>query len=393
MRLLVVNDFGIQGGGTENRVRLLLDEFLRRRYVSSVDILQSAGRPVPQDDTMRVTQTCGGVRETYRLTRRIIREKKIDIVQAHNMLSVTPSVVAAAHRANVPVVWFAHDYWPLCAHRSFVDAFRAREKQTCSHANFRACLPCCGARARLRLWIFRRMMRTVESAIASAECVRRVYEDHGFLRGTWSVIAPWIDTSVFHGGDAHSRQPIVVFTGSLIDYKGAWVLAHAAKLIRAQVPAARFIFIGGSGREEAPYRKDIENIFREGGVSEGAEFREYASWRELAGVYRKAGVYVCPTVCMETFGLNWAEAMACGTPVVASQIGSLPEFLENKAVLVPPRSPEKLAEGVIRVLKDKALAEKLGSEGIQYCAQRFNVSTAAEKIIARYEAVRARRSH
>ncbi len=385
MRLLVLNDFGIQGGGTENRVRLLLHEFLRRGYVTSVDIVQLDKRPVPPPEkNITVFQSDGSFRRTYRVVRRIIGEKKIDLVQAHNMAGITPAGVPAAVKAGVPVVWFAHDYWPLCAKRSFVDPFTASSRQTCRSAHYARCCGCVGLRTVLRMEVFRFLMKGVSRAIASCVFVRDMYEAHHVLRRRWMVAAPWIATEVFAGGLPAERDHSIVFTGSLIDYKGAWVLANAAAQIKKSVSDARFLFIGAGAQEGDVYRRRIEDTFVRAGLKDSLRFYPHLPWQELAHIYRTAGVYVCPTVCMETFGLNWAEAMAAGVPVVASAIGSLPELLAGKGMLVPPRNHEELAGAVINVLKDKELSLRLSRDGMEYVRASFSVSQAAEAIFAEY---------
>ena len=382
MRLLVLNDCGIQGGGTENRIRLLLDELLRSKTVTSVDILQSADRPAYSlSRAFSVSSTGGGFRRTYRQAGDIIRRKRIDLIQAHNMQGMTPCGIEAARRAGIPVVWFAHDYWPLCSRRSFVDASRARFRSTCGAARTAACMRCAGLRTLARMQLYRFCMRGVDLAVATCDFVRAFYERHGFLRGRWQVVPPWISTDIFSAvSEDSARERTVVFTGSLLDYKGAWVLAQAAPLIRERFPDVRFLFIGAEEEKIGP----VAAVFAQAGLSGAVTFKGYTRWEDMVRIYRRAGVYVCPTVCMETFGLNWAEAMACGVPVVASAIGSLPEFLKGRAVLFPARDHLRCAGAIIRVLEDRTLAGELSVKGAGYVRSHFQVKKAADTLGAGY---------
>jgi glycosyltransferase involved in cell wall biosynthesis len=70
--------------------------------------------------------------------------------------------------------------------------------------------------------------------------------------------------------------------------------------------------------------------------------------------------------------------------VVASDIGSLPDFLKGRAILVTPRDKDKLAEGIISVLKDKSLAEELSRKGIEYIENNFRVKHSADEILNLY---------
>jgi alpha-1,3-rhamnosyl/mannosyltransferase len=72
---------------------------------------------------------------------------------------------------------------------------------------------------------------------------------------------------------------------------------------------------------------------------------------ELLALYRGAAAYVDASL-YEGFGYQVLEAMACGTPVVATDVTSIPEITGGAALLVPPRSPERMAEALERVLAD-----------------------------------------
>ena len=82
----------------------------------------------------------------------------------------------------------------------------------------------------------------------------------------------------------------------------------------------------------------------------------------LSILYRLASVFVFPSL-YEGFGLPPLEAMACGTPVVTSNVSSLPEITGDAAVLVDPYDVSSIVEGVRRVLTDPALADDLRRKG------------------------------
>lgn len=86
---------------------------------------------------------------------------------------------------------------------------------------------------------------------------------------------------------------------------------------------------------------------------------------EMADAYRKADVFVFPS-WIEGYGLPPLEAMACGVPVVTSDCGGIQDFAEDgtNALIVPPRDPQALAEAILRLLRDRSLAEKLTSNGL-----------------------------
>ena len=108
---------------------------------------------------------------------------------------------------------------------------------------------------------------------------------------------------------------------------------------------------------------------------------------DLPALYSAADVLVMPSL-YEGFGLPLLEAMACGTPVVASNAASLPEVVGDAGPLVNPNDPDALAEALARVVSDSGLHADLRARGLARAAQ-FTWQTAAAKLLAVYERVGA----
>lgn len=91
--------------------------------------------------------------------------------------------------------------------------------------------------------------------------------------------------------------------------------------------------------------------------------REGQSHEDLAAWYRGALGFVFPSI-HETFGLPVLEAMACGCPVITSNVTAMPEMTENAAILVNPRSNDEIADAIQRVVEDAKLRESLREKGL-----------------------------
>ncbi|MFQ6001145.1 MAG: glycosyltransferase family 4 protein, partial [Anaerolineae bacterium] len=102
-------------------------------------------------------------------------------------------------------------------------------------------------------------------------------------------------------------------------------------------------------------------------------------------LYNLADLFVFPSL-YEGFGLPPLEAMACGTPVVASDLSSLPEVVGDGALLVPPQEVEALAAAMEKALSDPSLWEELRRKGLER-AKRFTWSEAAKRLLAIYRQV------
>jgi glycosyltransferase involved in cell wall biosynthesis len=95
-------------------------------------------------------------------------------------------------------------------------------------------------------------------------------------------------------------------------------------------------------------------------------------------------VFVCPSL-WESFGMILLEAMACKTPIVATKVASIPEVVGECGVLVEPRNPRALADGIRRLLDDKKNAKKLAQKAYSRLAQNFTVERMTDDYIKLYE--------
>src|SRR5439155_16990985 len=111
----------------------------------------------------------------------------------------------------------------------------------------------------------------------------------------------------------------------------------------------------------------------------------------LAVMYRLAGVFVFPSL-YEGFGLPPLEAMASGTPVVTSNISSLPEVAGDAAVLVDPHFPQAIADGIHTVLTDESVRRTLRQKGLARAAQ-FSWEESVRRVLAIYRAAATAPSH
>jgi glycosyltransferase involved in cell wall biosynthesis len=118
------------------------------------------------------------------------------------------------------------------------------------------------------------------------------------------------------------------------------------------------------------------------------EFTGRVPTPDLVRHYNEARLFVTSSV-HEGFGLPLAEAMACGTPAIGTQIGAYQEIADHNenAWLVPPRDPRALADAIRRLWQDDALRERLGGAARQRIVERFNWRKAAEETLAVYEEV------
>ena len=165
--------------------------------------------------------------------------------------------------------------------------------------------------------------------------------------------------------------PVVGFVGRIEPRKGPLDLVRAAATIRAGEPGARIVLVGDDPYDSAP---DYAALVRE------AEGIEHIAWvPDGAAVMRHLDVLVAPSR-QEPFGTVLAEAMAAGTPVVATRVGGLAEVVADGVTgrLVTPGRPDELAAAVLEVLAARA---RMGAAARER-AQRFGADAYADRVEA-----------
>lgn len=120
------------------------------------------------------------------------------------------------------------------------------------------------------------------------------------------------------------------------------------------------------------------------GLPEGSvKFLDYVPDEDLVYLMNGASVFVYPSL-YEGFGLPPLEAMACGVPVISSNISSIPEVVGDAGILVDPYSVEELSNAIQRVLEDSTLAKELGQKGLERSRQ-FSWERTARETLKVYE--------
>jgi alpha-maltose-1-phosphate synthase len=170
------------------------------------------------------------------------------------------------------------------------------------------------------------------------------------------------------------RPPYVLFVGRITDQKGIFHLLEAAPLLP---PGVQVVLCAS-----APDTPEIESRLRQAvtGRPNVVWINAMVAVEEVVQLYTHAAVFACPSV-YEPFGLINLEAMACGTPVVASAVGGILEVVEDgvTGLLVPPGRPDELAGALNRVIGDRALAQSLGQAGRRRVEERFSWASVAER--------------
>jgi spore coat protein SA len=196
-----------------------------------------------------------------------------------------------------------------------------------------------------------------------------------------AIVRNGADTELFYPSiekPAERSLPVVLFAGRMNKDKGVHIFTAAMRLLQDRGVAVEARIVGASsfgGSKPTPYISELIAT-----APNNVKFIGYCSGKDLADEFRAADVFCCPSVWQDPFPMVNLEAMACGLPVVATNVGGIPEaFREGGGLLVEPNSPEQLAEAISTLLHNEAARKEIAREGYQSFVKNFTWSAVRDQ--------------
>jgi phosphatidyl-myo-inositol alpha-mannosyltransferase len=350
-------------GGVTEHVHFLRRELVARGH--RVTIVTSHMKPAVEDGpgvvrvgTSRVLPSNGSLARIttgWGLSRRlesVFTERGIDLVHVHGGLAPTFGILAprAAERVGIPCVATFHSW------------FRRSVGYEC-YRHF-----------------FRRESARLKARIAVSEPVVRAM--HRYFHDEWEIVPNGVDTTSFHPNgrrpaDAlRDGRPRLLFLGRLDPRNGLGTVLKAMPRILEHFPGAQ-LTVAGDGPLRPLYERQAARF--------GDRVRLVGRiYDERPEHYGTSDLYLCPTD-KASFGITLLEAMACGTPLVVSDIVGFRELVAGgkEAVLVAADDPDAWSQVVIDLLKDPERRAVMGAAG-RAKAESYSWPEVAERILAIY---------
>jgi D-inositol-3-phosphate glycosyltransferase len=289
---------------------------------------------------------------------RITRDIDYDLIHAHYWLSGVVGLTLRA-RWSVPMLQMFHTLGDL---KNRV-ARRAADVEPAVRLDEEA-----------------RIIASAERLVAASVAERAYLVRHAGADPERIAVVPCgVDTDLFKPGDAEdaraalgiSREPCILYVGRLAPIKGLETLLDAVGALARRGRSVRLVVVGGEADEprdghERGLRARIDAL----GIHDRVSFVGPQRQESLRTHYVAADVTVLPSH-YESFGMVALEAMACGSPVVASRVGGLTTTVRDGVTgfLVPEGDVSALAERLDTLLGDGDLRWRLGREGVRWAAQ------------------------
>jgi glycosyltransferase involved in cell wall biosynthesis len=174
-------------------------------------------------------------------------------------------------------------------------------------------------------------------------------------------------------------DPVLLTVARLDPPKGHRFLFSALSAVRRSYPAIKLLVVG-----DGPSRSSLEALCRDLDLNESIVFT--GTRFDVPELLAIANVFVLPTLS-EGMPLTLLEALAAGVPTVMSRIGPIEEVIveDENGILVPPRSPSALANGILRLLNYPEKAQAMGERGKALVNEKFSANRSAKALTSLYE--------
>ncbi|MDK2782824.1 MAG: hypothetical protein PWQ32_413 [Thermococcaceae archaeon] len=177
------------------------------------------------------------------------------------------------------------------------------------------------------------------------------------------------------------EEPVILYPATLRPLKNQLGFLKAISALEKELEDYRIIFAGGP--KDKNYEIKLRSLAKETNLN--VEFAGKVPYEKMLELYSKASI-VALTSFEETFGMVIAEAMATGTPVIASRVGGIPYMIEDgeTGFLVDPNNPKDIAEKLVTLVSDKHLRSKMGRGGKKLAEERWKDEIIARKLLNLY---------
>jgi len=237
-------------------------------------------------------------------------------------------------------------------------------------------------------FVSRTTFHIADHIICYTDIERKNIERLGIDQRKISVIHNGVDTTLFAplASKKNADKKQILWVGRYVTGKGVEYLIEAFSLVQKKIPGSHLVLVG-----DGPEKPLIENRIRNLHLHSSVTLIDYLDNEELPEIYKNSDVFVLPSL-MEGVPRTILEAMACGVPVVTTNIPHLVSIIDGAGLVVPPKDPASLSNAIFTILENASLAEQIGQRGRNRIVQDYSWEDTVKKTLALYESVIAQRN-
>ena len=231
--------------------------------------------------------------------------------------------------------------------------------------------------------IERKLFEISDKVTSVATSVSEELAEYGLNPKDVEVIGNGVDEDIFSPVKTKGAERYILYTGRLSYRKGLFDFIECGVQICKRYPDIKFKLTG-----KGPLLEKLKNIVADSGYEDRFEFLGHVDKSRLIELYQNATLFVLPSH-YEGLPTTLLEAMACGQPVVATAVSGTLDVIESgkNGILVPIKSPDKMADAVSSLLGDEKRMVELGLAARRTIEERFTWDAISDKILQCYESV------
>lgn len=381
MKILFINDYGVEVGGVETYIVSLKKALIKEGHDVRIFSATTEKHKATFSD-----YTFPGINEysffrfipyafnikAIKNLKKVLKEFKPDVVHIHYIYyHFSPSILFAL--GKYPTIYTLH------AHE-LIAPVGVDRKAECRHDYIDYCRHCLPLHRyyieKIKRRIFKGLSGVIDNYVSPSEYYRDIHLKAGFKNIT--VLSNAVE--IFEESPL-AYNKIILYVGRLERGKGVHVLIESMDIIHKQVPESKLVIVG-TGSDEIM----LKDMVNKNGQQPYITFMGQASHNNIEKHYIKCDVVVVPSTWQEPFGLVGVEAMSVGRPVIGTRVGGIPDWLKDaqNGFLVPPNRADLIAKAAIKLLTNKTLLDKM-SVNAGVMAKNYSIDNHAASLVNIYQ--------
>ncbi len=316
----------------------------------------------------------------------LIKRERPDIAHLHNIhYHITPSILPILKEKDIPIIWTLHDYALICPNSHFLSDGKICEAcsngryyrpilERCKRGSFGASL-IAGFGAYLYRWMG--LYNLVDLFLCPSDFLRKKMIEYGFDSKRLITIPNFLEIDI--PVPSYGNKAYVLYFGRLSEEKGVETLIKSAE----KIPYLNFKFVG-----DGPQGRILKEMVKERGLT-NVQFLGELKRKELYSLITEALFVIIPSVWYENCPYSILESFLLGKPVIASEIGGIPELVDDgiDGLLFEPGNDEDLAAKIKQLLSDKDSLKQMGERARAKVERLYSPEVHYERIVRAYNMV------